>query len=232
MLARDLDGGEQVYQHLPVLPFEALSRLHLFYQLKLLYGAFALCRYPVAIKEKEKVSGYPHIPHGQHKGWQRLIQYQQAAKGKSREYADYHGPDYQRFGYGVWRWIFHLLIITAQINMIYRLATYACLHYNLIMENYTLKSPTVISLLGVLAKYPDFDRCDAGVLEQKLDIPVADISEEEEGFFMARTDRVIEVVGAMEFLISEGYVSGDIRANKDRFICAGIKMTDKGNSLP
>ena len=99
------------------------------------------------------------------------------------------------------------------------------------MEDYTLKSPTVISLLRALSKYPDFNKCDPGVIEQELDIPVADMSEEEEGFFMARTDRVLEVVQAMNFLISEGYVSGGIRNNKDSFICAGIKLTDKGKSI-
>lgn len=99
------------------------------------------------------------------------------------------------------------------------------------MENYSIESPTVTALIKVLSMYPDFDRCDPAVVEQILDIPVADMEEEEEGFFMMRTDRVIEVVGAMNFLISHGYVEGDIRTNKDRFICSGIRFTDKGKSL-
>jgi len=91
-----------------------------------------------------------------------------------------------------------------------------------------MDSPAVISLLRSLLRHKDWSSMDASVIEQELDIPVADLGEEEEGYFMMRTDRVIEVVGAMQFLIDEGHVEGDIRTNKDRFICSGIKLTLAG----
>lgn len=96
------------------------------------------------------------------------------------------------------------------------------------MADYTLDNPTVIAVLQSLGRHPDWTACELSVIEQELDIPVADQGEEEEGYFMMRTDRVLEVVGAMEFLISSGLVEGDIRTNKDRFICAGIKLTPSG----
>ncbi len=91
-----------------------------------------------------------------------------------------------------------------------------------------MNNTTVIALLSSLAKHQDWVTCSPEILEREMDIPVADVGEEEEGYFMMRTDRVLEVVGAMEYLISKGLVKGDIRPNKDRFICAGIKLTDAG----
>lgn len=96
------------------------------------------------------------------------------------------------------------------------------------MADYALDTPIVVALLRSLARHPDWTACEPTVLEQELDIPSADMGEEEEGYFMMRTDRVLEVVGAMEFLISKGLVEGEIRPNKDRFICAGIRLTGAG----
>jgi hypothetical protein len=96
------------------------------------------------------------------------------------------------------------------------------------MADYTLDNPTVIEILRSLGRHPDWTACEPSVLEQELDIPMANMEEEEEGYFMMRTDRVLEVVGAMQFLISKGLVEGDIRSNKDRFICAGIRLTPAG----
>ena len=96
------------------------------------------------------------------------------------------------------------------------------------MADYTLESPTVISILRSLSRHPDWTACEPSVLEQELDIPVADLGEEEEGYFMMRTDRVIDIVGAMQYLIDMGFVEGDIRKNKDRFICSGIRLTPSG----
>jgi hypothetical protein len=96
------------------------------------------------------------------------------------------------------------------------------------MADYTLEDPTVMAVLRSLSRHPDWTACEPSVLEQELDIPVADMEEEEEGYFMMRTDRVLEVVGAMQYLISRGFVEGEIRSNKDRFICAGIKLTPAG----
>ena len=96
------------------------------------------------------------------------------------------------------------------------------------MDEYTLDNPTVVSVLRSLGKHSNWTACEPSVLEQELDIPIADMEEEEEGYFMMRTDRVLEVVGAMEFLISKGYVEGEIRTNKDRFICSGIRLTETG----
>jgi len=100
--------------------------------------------------------------------------------------------------------------------------------YNSCMADYTLQDPTVLSILRSLGRHPNWTACEPHVLEQELDIPVADLEEEEEGYFMMRTDRVIEVVGAMTFLIEKGLVEGDIRTNKDRFICSGIRLTSAG----
>ena len=96
------------------------------------------------------------------------------------------------------------------------------------MADYTLDNPTVIAVLRSLGKHSNWTACEPSVLEQELDIPFADMGEEEEGYFMMRTDRVLEVVGAMQFLIDKSLVEGDIRTNKDRFICAGIRLTDSG----
>ena len=102
------------------------------------------------------------------------------------------------------------------------------MRYNSCMAEYTLDDPTVVAVLRSLARHPDWSACSSSVLEQELDIPTADIEEEEEGYFMMRTDRVLKVVGAMQYLIGIGFVEGDIRTNKDRFICSGIRLTPAG----
>lgn len=91
-----------------------------------------------------------------------------------------------------------------------------------------MENPTVNAVLKSLGKHPDWTACEPAVIEQELDIPIADIGEEEEGYFMMRTDRVLEVVGAMNYLLGLGFVEGDIRTNKDRFVCSGIRLTPAG----
>ena len=96
------------------------------------------------------------------------------------------------------------------------------------MADYTLENPTVIAVLKSLGKHDNWIATDPDLIELELDIPRADIEEEEDGFFLMRTDRVLDVVDAMNYLIELKFVEGDIRANKDRFICEGIKLTTVG----
>lgn len=96
------------------------------------------------------------------------------------------------------------------------------------MTNDPLKSPAAESVFNALRKHPQWDGIDPGVIEQELDIPVADPEEEEEGFYMDRKDRIAEVLDVMGALIERGYVEGSVSMMDDRLVHSGIRLTASG----
>lgn len=96
------------------------------------------------------------------------------------------------------------------------------------MNEDILSSPAAKAVLKTLRKHPQWDGVDSTVIEQELDIPVADPEEEEEGFYMDRKDRIALILEVMGELIRRGYLEGSVSMMDDRLVQSGIRLTASG----
>jgi hypothetical protein len=89
----------------------------------------------------------------------------------------------------------------------------------------------VRDVLMTLVRHPDWTKVEQEAIEQELDIPVADYEEEEDGYFMARYDRVKAVAAALRHLIKAGHATGAVEVvEKVNLQLIGVKITQAGRA--